>query len=115
MNISPLRIGDLVARLPIIQGGMGIGVSLSRLAAAVTNAGGIGVISAAQIGYDEEDFEINPVEANIRALKKHIRLAKEKAMKGIIGVNIMVAMEHYEKYVKASIEAGADLDRKSVV
>ncbi|MEG0771841.1 nitronate monooxygenase family protein [Clostridium sp.] len=109
MNISPLKIGNLVARLPIIQGGMGIGVSLSKLAAAVTKAGGIGVISAAQIGYDEEDFEVNPLEANVRALKRHIELAKEKAMKGIIGVNIMVAMEHYEKYVKASIEAGADL------
>jgi nitronate monooxygenase len=109
MNISPLKIGNLVARLPIIQGGMGIGVSLSKLAAAVTKAGGIGVISAAQIGYDEEDFEKNPLEANVRALKKHIELAKEKAMKGIIGVNIMVAMEHYDKYVKASIEAGADL------
>lgn len=109
MNISPLKIGNLVARLPIIQGGMGIGVSLSKLASAVTKAGGIGVISAAQIGYEEEDFEINPFEANIRALKKHIKLAKEKAMQGIIGVNIMVAMEHYEDYVKASIEAGADL------
>lgn len=109
MNIKPLKIGNLVARLPIIQGGMGIGVSLSNLAAAVTNAGGIGVISAAQIGFKEKDFEINPFEANLRALKEHIRLAKEKAFQGIIGVNIMVAMEHYEEYVRAAIEAGADL------
>lgn len=109
MDIKPLKIGNLVARLPIIQGGMGIGVSLSNLAAAVTKAGGIGVISAAQIGFKEKDFETNPFEANIRALKEHIKIAKEKALQGIIGVNIMVAMEHYEEYVKAAIDAGADL------
>ncbi len=109
MNIKPLNIGNLVARLPIIQGGMGIGVSRSNLAAAVTNAGGIGVISAAQIGYDEEDFRINTLEANLRALKKHIVLAKEQCKGGVIGVNIMVAMCNYAEYVKASIEAGADL------
>ncbi len=109
MNIKSLKIGNLVARLPIIQGGMGIGVSRSKLASAVTNAGGIGVISAAQIGYDEEDFEYNNLEANIRALKKHISLAKKATNGGIIGVNIMVAMNNYAENVKACIESGADI------
>lgn len=109
MDIKPLIIGDLVARLPIIQGGMGIGVSLSSLAGAVASAGGVGVISAAQPGYLEDDFETNTLEANIRALKKHIGLAKEKAKNGIIGVNIMVAMNNYAEHVKATIEGGADL------
>ncbi|MEG0307043.1 MAG: nitronate monooxygenase [Clostridium sp.] len=109
MNIKSLKIGNLVARLPIIQGGMGIGVSRSKLAAAVTNAGGIGVISAAQVGYDEEDFEYNNLEANIRALKKHITIAKQKTMGGVIGVNIMVAMNNYAEHVKAAIESGADI------
>ena len=72
MNIKPLVIGNLVAKLPIVQGGMGVGVSLSNLAGAVAAAGGIGVISSAQIGFLEEDFLTNTVEANIRALKKHI-------------------------------------------
>ena len=81
MNIKPLTIGNLTARLPIIQGGMGIGVSLSNLASAVTKAGGIGIISGAQPGYLEEDFKNNPLEANLRALKKHIRIAKEKSRK----------------------------------
>ncbi|MDO4534539.1 MAG: nitronate monooxygenase family protein [Clostridium perfringens] len=109
MNIKPLVIGDLVARLPIVQGGMGVGVSLSNLAGAVAAAGGVGVISSAQIGFLEEDFLSNTVEANIRALKEHVKLAKEKSKGGIIGVNIMVALTNYSKYVEAAIESGADI------
>ncbi|MGL5616170.1 MAG: NAD(P)H-dependent flavin oxidoreductase [Sarcina sp.] len=109
MKIEALKIGNLVARLPIIQGGMGVGVSLSNLAAAVANAGGIGIISTAFPGYDEPDFETNLLEANLRALKKHIKRAKEKAPNGIIGINAMVAITNYEDYVKAAVEAGIDL------
>ena len=109
MIIKPLKIGNLVSRLPIIQGGMGIGVSLSNLASAVTNSGGIGVISSAQIGFKEDDFEANPLQANLRALKKHIKLAKEKCNNGIIGVNVMVATNEYAKYIKTAIESGIDL------
>lgn len=109
MNVNPLRIGNILVPMPIVQGGMGIGVSRSRLAAAVAKEGGIGVISAAQIGYDEWDFENNTFEANIRSLKKHIILAKEESKGGIIGVNIMVAMSNYKEFVKTAIEAGADL------
>lgn len=109
MIIKPLKIGNLICSLPIIQGGMGIGVSLSNLASSVTKAGGIGVISAAQCGYREEDFETNNLSANLRALKKEILSAKEKCHNGILGVNIMVATNFYEDHVKASIEAGIDL------
>lgn len=109
MDIEGLRIGDLVSRLPIIQGGMGIGISGPNLAAAVTNAGGIGVISGAQSGYAEKDFEENNLEANVRALKAQIIKAKKAAKGGIIGVNIMVAMNHYRDMVKAAVESGADL------
>lgn len=109
MNIKPLKIGELISRLPIIQGGMGVGVSLSNLASAVTNAGGIGIISSAQIGFKESDFEKNPLEANLRALKKHIKLAKEKCNNGIIGVNVMVATNEYAEYIKTAIESGIDL------
>lgn len=109
MNFKPLKIGNLIASIPIIQGGMGIGVSSSSLASAVANEGGVGIISAAQLGYNENDFEKNPVEANLRALKKHIAIAKEKAKQGIIGVNIMVATNKYEEHVKAAIDAGIDL------
>lgn len=109
MDIKPLIIGDLIAKIPIVQGGMGIGVSLSNLAAAVAKAGGIGIISGAQTGYNEDDFETNALEANLRALKKHIKLAKEKSNNGIIGVNLMVAMNKYKEHVEAALEAGVDL------
>lgn len=109
MNIKPLKIGNLQVRLPIIQGGMGVGVSLSSLATAVTNAGGIGVISAADIGFREKDFNTNSKAANLRALKEHIKIAKEKTKNGVLGVNIMVVTKDYEDYVKTAIEAGIDL------
>ena len=57
MNMKPLIIGDLKVRIPIIQGGMGVGISRWRLAGSVAKEGGIGIISTAQIGYDEPDFE----------------------------------------------------------
>lgn len=109
MKLQPLIIGDLVAKLPIIQGGMGVGVSLSNLAGAVASCGGIGIISGAQPGYKELDFDTNTLEANLRALKNHIKLAKEKSSNGIIGVNLMVAMNKYKEHVEAALSAGADL------
>ena len=109
MNIKPLTIGNLIANIPIIQGGMGIGVSLSNLAGAVAKQGGIGVISAAHPGYLEEDFETKILAANLRGLAKHIKKAKEISCNGIIGVNVMVAMNNYVEHVKTAIDAGADL------
>lgn len=109
MNLNSLTIGDLVAKVPIIQGGMGVGVSLSSLAGAVAKEGAIGVISAAQPGYLEEDFGKDSLTANVRALSKHIKRAKEISNGGIIGVNIMWATRNYEEYVKCCIENGADL------
>lgn len=109
MKIKPLVIGDLKARVPVIQGGMGVGVSLSGLAGSVALAGGIGVISAAQIGYRKPEWDEDPVGANLKAVGEEIRRAKEIAKGGIIGINIMVATKYYEKYVKAAVDAGVDL------
>lgn len=109
MKLKPLVIGDLCATVPIIQGGMGVGISLSSLAGAVAKEGAIGVISAAQPGYLEPDFRTNTVEANIRALRYHIKRAKELSNGGIIGVNIMRATRHYEDYVQCCIDNQADL------
>ncbi|MDS0528194.1 nitronate monooxygenase [Clostridium sp. SHJSY1] len=109
MIINPLKIGNLSSRLPIIQGGMGVGVSLSNLAAAVTNAGGIGVISSAQIGFREDNFENDSLNINLKALKKEIQLAKEKCNNGILGVNIMVATKGYAEYVKTAVDSGIDI------
>lgn len=108
-QLKPLVIGDLVAEKPIIQGGMGVGISLSSLAGAVANAGGIGIISTAQIGFREEDFKKNPQEANLRAIGKELAKARAIAPKGIIGFNIMVATRNYALYVKEAVKAGADI------
>ncbi len=104
-----LKIGDLTANIPIIQGGMGVGISLGRLAGSVAREGAIGIISTAQIGFRESDFYDNPITANLRAIKKEMDKAREIAPKGIIGFNIMVATNRYEEYVKAAVKAGADL------
>lgn len=109
MERKALRIGELKARIPVIQGGMGIGISLSGLAGAVAACGGIGVISTAQIGYREPEFEKDPLEANLKAIKKEIKKARKTAMGGILGVNIMAATKCYGEYVKAAVNAGIDL------
>lgn len=109
MSVNELRIGDLCARIPVIQGGMGVGVSLSGLAGAVAAAGGVGVISTAQIGFRDPDFGKHPIECNLKAVGEEIRKARKRADGGIVGVNIMVATRRYEDYVKAAVDAGADL------
>lgn len=104
-----IKIQNKHIDIPIIQGGMGVGVSLSSLAGHVALSGGMGVISAAHPGYNFEGFRKNPVKVNYEALCYHVKKAKEIAKnKGMIGVNIMVAGKHYEDYVKASIEGGCD-------
>jgi len=108
MELKELKIGNLTAKLPIVQGGMGVGVSLSNLASAVANEGGIGTISGVQIGFRELDFFTNPVEANLRAIGSEIKKAREKT-KGIIAMNLMAAMNNYELYVKKAVEEKIDL------
>ena len=94
-KLPELHIGNKTARLPIIQGGMGVGVSLSSLAGAVAEEGGVGIISTAQIGYDDDAFEYDQAGCNLAAIKKHIRKAKEIAGgNGLVGVNIMVPLKH---------------------
>ncbi|MCD6162204.1 MAG: nitronate monooxygenase [candidate division Zixibacteria bacterium] len=107
-NMPNLQIGDLNAKVPIIQGGMGVGISLSGLASAVANEGGIGVIAAAGIGTLEPDYYTNFEEANRRALQKEIKLAKEKT-DGIIGVNIMMALTDWDYLWMTALDAGADI------
>lgn len=109
MKLPSLKIGDKIAKLPIIQGGMGVGVSLSKLAAAVANAGGIGIISGAQPGFREDDFKKNNDEANIRGLTKEIRIAKSLSPNGIIGVNFLAASNNYTDLVKAAVKEKIDL------
>jgi len=108
MKLPVLKIGDLKARIPIIQGGMSVGISLSRLASAVANEGGIGVIGTALIGMREPDYRANYLQANIRGMKKEIRKAR-KMSDGIIGVNIMVVLTNYAETVRVAIKEGVDI------
>lgn len=107
-NLQELKIGGLTAKVPVVQGGMGVGISLSGLAAAVANEGGIGVIAAAGIGMSEHDFFSNYLGANIRALKQEIRKAR-KHTRGILGINIMVALSNYTDMVKTAVAEGIDI------
>ncbi len=108
MPLPSLTIGNITAKLPIVQGGMGVGISLHRLAAAVAAQGGIGVIAGAMIGMQEQDIAKNPIEANKRALSAE--LAKARALTdGLIGVNIMVALTDFASLVRTSISNKADI------
>ena len=95
--------------VPILQGGMGVGVSLGGLAGAVAACGGMGCISTADTGYREPDFEKDPVSANRRALAEEIKKAKKIAGgAGIVAINAMVATQNYADAVKTAVEAGVD-------
>lgn len=101
-------LGDLEIKLPIVQGGMGVGVSLSGLASAVANEGGVGVISCAGLGLIYHKSPGDYVNKCIYGLKEELRKAKEKT-KGVVGVNIMVALTNYADMVKTSIAEKVDV------
>ncbi len=106
--MNELRIGDLSVKLPIVQGGMGVGVSLSGLASAVANEGGVGIISAVGIGMNEPHYRKNFKESNKIALRKEIRKARSKT-NGIIGVNLMLAITDFENLLKVALEEKVDV------
>jgi NAD(P)H-dependent flavin oxidoreductase YrpB (nitropropane dioxygenase family) len=106
--MNELKIGNLSIAIPVIQGGMGVGISLSGLAAAVANEGGVGVISSAGLGILYRNFSENFLEASIQGLKEEIRKAKEKTL-GVIGVNVMVAMTNFADMVKTAISEKIDI------
>lgn len=108
MKLPELKIGNICIPVPIVLGAMGVGVTRSGLASAVTNAGGLGVISGVNLGYNEKDFYSNRLRANLRALREEILAAKEKCHYGPIGVNFMVAMNNYKEHVMEAVSAGID-------
>lgn len=105
-KMNSLVIGDKKIEVPIIQGGMGIGISMSKLASAVSNEGGVGVISAAGVGMfykGNKSFE----EKNIEGLQEEIKKAR-KLTKGLLGVNIMVALTNFKDMVQTAIKEKID-------
>ncbi|MGB5749111.1 MAG: nitronate monooxygenase, partial [Desulfobacterales bacterium] len=107
-KMPKLRIGDAIARLPIVQGGMGVGISLSGLASAVANEGGIGVIAANSIGMLDPEYYAKHKDANSIILRKEIRKAQAKTA-GLLGVNIMVAVDDYPDLVRVALEEKIDM------
>jgi len=94
LELPDLKIGDLLAKIPIIQGGMAVRISTAPLAAAVADEGGIGIIAGSGLRVDE--------------LRSQIRRAR-KLSDGIVGVNIMIAVSNFKKLLHASVEEGIDL------
>lgn len=107
-KMPELQIGNLTIDRPIVQGGMGVGISLSGLASAVANAGGLGVISSVALGLLENKAGSKYREANIERLRKEIRTAK-KNTSGVVGLNIMVAMTDYNELLTCAIEEQVDI------
>jgi len=106
--MQQLKIGGLTIPVPVIQGGMGVGISMSRLAVAVAGEGGVGVISAAGLGLIHRNPALDFIEANIEGLKRELRAAREKT-KGVLGVNIMVAMSNFAELVRTAISEKVDI------
>ena len=104
-----MRLGNRELALPLIQGGMGVGVSMGGLAGAVAAKGAMGTLSTADAGWNEPDFAAHPQQANLRALRREVQRAKRLAAgAGLVAVNAMVATRQYTDSVRAALEAGAD-------
>ena len=107
--IHSVKIKDKLLEIPIIQGGMGVGVSLANLAGNVMKNDGMGVLSMAHPGYREPDFLGNNLAANIRGFAGEVKKAREIAGgRGLLGVNIMAALKNFETYVRAAVDATVD-------
>ena len=104
-----MKLGNRELALPLIQGGMGVGVSMGGLAGAVAAQGAMGTLSTADAGWNEPDFAAHPQQANLRALRREVQLAKRLAAgAGLVAVNAMVATRQYADSVRTALEAGAD-------
>lgn len=104
-----MKLGNRELALPLIQGGMGVGVSMGGLAGAVAAQGAMGTLSTADAGWNEPDFAAHPQQANLRALHREVQRAKRLAAgAGLVAVNAMVATRQYADSVRTALEAGAD-------
>lgn len=108
-KLPALKIGDFTVDPPIIQGGMGVRVSRSNLAAAVANEGGVGVIAGVGLGKFEDLPGKEFVSVNDTALREEIRKARGMMTRGVLGVNLMVALSNYEELVRTAVEEGIDV------
>lgn len=119
-GLNPLKIGGRTL-LPIVQGGMGVGVSAHSLAGTVASCGGIGTIASVDLRHLHPDLaeqtrrargeegKVLIEAANQEALRREIRVAKELAQgRGMIAVNVMKALSAYQDYVTTALQEGVD-------
>lgn len=107
--LKSVKLGEKILEIPIIQGGMGVGISLSNLAGNVMKQGAMGVISAAHPGYRKANFRKDSIQANCEAILEEVNKARVLSQgKGLLGINIMVASKDYAQYVKAAVQAKVD-------
>lgn len=106
-KLEALILGDLEIKIPIIQGAMGVQVSMASLASAVANCGAAGTIASVGLGWGTEENETNFIKASREGLEREIRRAKQRT-KGIVGVTIMVALSNYEDLVRTTADEKAD-------
>lgn len=109
--LPSLQIGEYTIPIPIIQGGMGVRVSAHKLASAVANEGGVGIIATVGLSLASKHYKKGKdyYKANIKALIDELHLAREKSPSGIIGTNCMVAIHDFESMVRTSVEHGAQM------
>ena len=106
-EVKPLFIGDLEIKIPIIQGAMGVMISRASLASAVANCDGAGTIASVGLGYGTKENETDFVKSSREGLQNEIRRAK-KLTRGVVGVNIMVALSNYEDLVRTAVKEEVD-------
>ncbi|MEO5341134.1 MAG: nitronate monooxygenase family protein [Magnetococcus sp. MYC-9] len=109
--LPALKIGEHTIPVPIIQGGMGVRVSANRLASAVANEGGVGIVATVALSLASKYYKKGKdyYQANIKALIDELRLCHEASPGGIIGTNCMVAIRDFEAMVRTSVEHGAHM------
>ncbi|MEA4923596.1 MAG: nitronate monooxygenase [Eubacteriaceae bacterium] len=109
--LKPVKLGCHDLKVPLFQGGMGIGVSMGGLAGAVAACGGLGIVSAVEPGYEESDFGTDPLAANKRALereiKKAVHISEQAGSGGLVGVNVTASRDNYSEMVRTALLAGA--------
>ncbi len=100
MKIPTLKINNKTVKFPIIQGGMGIRISLSKLANACMKSGIVATISAAQVGFLKKGFRKDPLNTRHQALEEEISKIRKENPNGVLGVNLMHAINDYDKYAR---------------
>jgi len=106
-KLKPLIIGDLVYKLPIIQGGMGVKISCSALVSSVCNYNAAGTLSSIALGYGTKENETNYIKASNEALANEIRLTKQET-KNPFGCNILFAVNNYVELVNTAVNEKID-------